>query len=142
MNIEDRQAILELIYEYSYTYDSNEINKFSNLFTEDGIWDSPIGTARSRKEIFQLLSLRRERIANLGIQNRHFQTNTILSQQSAKQVQGKTMVLVTWQLPDRKYAQVHLTGVYEDEFTKTSSGWKFARRTLKIDQESHNLLIG
>jgi hypothetical protein len=54
MNIEDRQAILKLIYEYSYAYDSNEISRFSNLFTKDSIWESPIGTARSKEEIYEL----------------------------------------------------------------------------------------
>jgi hypothetical protein len=45
-----------LIYVYSYTSDENDISKFFNHFTEDGIWVSPIGTALSREEIYNLLA--------------------------------------------------------------------------------------
>ena len=139
MEVEDRQAIMDLIYEYSYAYDENDIKRFSNLFTENGTWDSPIGTARSREAIYDLLADRRGRIANRGIQNRHFQTNTILDSISVNQAKGRTMVMVTWQYPDEQHARVHLTGYYEDEFVKTTEGWKFLRRVLYIDQSPHDL---
>ena len=139
MDIEDRLAIMDLIYEYSYTYDENDISRFSYLFTEDGVWESPIGTAISRDEIYVLLAPRRERIAKRGIQNRHYQTNTILTPISDGKVTGKTMVLVTWQFPGEKYARVHLTGYYEDEFIRTPIGLKFTRRALDVDQSPGDL---
>jgi len=141
MNIEDRQAIMDLIYEYSYTYDENDISRFSYLFTEDGVWDSPIGTAKSRDEIFGLLAPRREMIAKRGIQNRHYQTNTILTLSSDGEVKGKTMVLVTWQFPGETFARVHLTGYYDDEFQFTTDGWRISRRTLHVDQAPEGLLV-
>jgi hypothetical protein len=142
MNIEDRNAIMDLIYEYSYTYDENDIRRFSTLFTEDGVWVSPFGTALSRDEIYELLAPRREKIAKRDIQNRHFQTNTILSSSPDGKVNGKTMVLVTWQFPGEKFARVHLTGYYEDEFVRTTKGWKFSRRALFVDQSPSNLEVG
>ncbi|HLP45782.1 MAG TPA: nuclear transport factor 2 family protein [Candidatus Kapabacteria bacterium] len=36
---EDQQAILDLISNYSYTYDSKDINKFLSLFTSDCVWE-------------------------------------------------------------------------------------------------------
>jgi len=141
MNIEDRQSIMDLIYEYSYTYDGNDISRFSCLFTEDGVWESPIGTAISRDEIYALLAPRREMIAKRGIQNRHYQTNTILSPGSDGEVKGKTMVMVTWQFPGEVYPRVHLTGYYEDDFIRTVKGWKFSRRALYIDQSPHDLKV-
>lgn len=141
MNIEDRHTIMDLIYEYSYTYDENDISRFSYLFTEDGVWESPIGTAMSRDEIYALLAPRRESIAKRGIQNRHFQTNTILTQISDGKVNGKTMVLVTWQFPGEMYACVHLTGYYLDVFRRTKEGWRFSKRTLYVDQAPDDLKV-
>jgi hypothetical protein len=142
MNYEDRVEILNLIYQYSYTYDNNEMEEFISLFTNDGVWEAPIGKAKTSKEIYSLLATRREAIAAIGIQNRLFQTNTILTEISPNRVEGKTMVLVTWQFPDEKYAQVHLTGFYKDEFTRTEEGWKFAKRILQVDQASDDISIG
>jgi len=141
MNIEDRYEIMDLIYKYSYTYDENDISRFSNLFMKDGVWESPIGNAMSRDEIYALLGPRREAIAQRGIHNRHFQTNTILTPISDDKVKGKTMVLVTWQYPGEMYARVHLTGYYEDEFIRTPDGWKFSRRALYVDQSPHDLKV-
>jgi len=142
MNYEDRVEILNLIYQYSYTYDNNEMEKFISLFTNDGVWEAPIGKAKTSEEIYSLLATRREAIAVSGIQNRHFQTNTVLIEISPDRVEGKTMVLVTWQFPEQKYAQVHLTGIYQDEFTKTDDGWKFTKRILHVDQASDDISIG
>jgi hypothetical protein len=141
MNTDDRDAIMNLIFNYSYTYDENNITAFCELFTEDGTWESPLGSAISRENIFSLLSSRRKIIAERGIQNRHYQTNTILTPISAVKVRGRTMVLVTWQYPGEKYARVHLTGYYIDEFRKTKNGWRFSRRTLHIDQQTEDLLV-
>ena len=141
MNIEDRYAIMDLIYEYSYSYDENDMSRFTDLFVEDGIWESPIGIATSRGEIYTLLAPRREKIAQQGIQNRHFQTNTILLPSLDGKVIGKTMVLVTWQFPGEIYARVHLTGYYEDEFIRTPEGWKFSRRALNVDQSPEDLKV-
>ncbi len=141
MHIDDRDAIMNLIYDYSYTYDENDIPAFCELFTEDGTWESPLGSAASRGKIFSLLSPRRKIIAERGIQNRHYQTNTVLTPISSDKVNGKTMVLVTWQYPGEMYARVHLTGYYVDEFRKTKSGWGFSKRTLHIDQRTEDLLV-
>ena len=115
MHIDDRDAIMNLIYDYSYTYDENDIPAFCELFTEDGTWESPLGSAASREKIFSLLSSRRKIIAERGIQNRQY--------------------------PGEMYARVHLTGYYVDEFRKTKSGWGFSKRTLHIDQQTEDLLV-
>jgi hypothetical protein len=141
MNPDDRDAIMNLIFNYSYTYDENDIPTFCELFTEDGTWESPLGSAASRAEIFSLLSPRRKIIDERGIQNRHYQTNTILTSISADKASGRTMVLVTWQYPGEKCARTHLTGYYVDEFRKTNSGWRFSKRTLHIDQLIEDLLV-
>ena len=141
MDTDDRDAIMNLIINYSYTYDENDIPAFCELFTEDGTCESPLGSATSREKIFSLLSSRRKIIAERGIQNRHYQTNTVLTPLSADMVSGRTMVLVTWQYPGEKYARVHLTGYYIDEFRKTKHGWGFSRRILHIDQQTEDLLV-
>ena len=68
-----------------------------------------------------------------AIQTRHFQTNTLLTALADGVVTGTTMLNLVWQVADERPVSV-LTGIYADVFVKSDGRWKFARRTLLIDQ--------
>jgi len=139
---EDHQEILDLIYTYSYTYDSKDLDSFISLFTNDCTWEvySDKGTelefqAKNRNQLKEAMQERMANMTEKGIQTRHYQTNTILKSISADTVEGVTMLNLMWQYPDNDLPTFVQTGVYHDEFVKIKGVWKFAKRTALIDQK-------
>lgn len=145
----DRQEIIDLIYGYSYTYDSKDLDSWLDLFTDDAIWSvyngdssTPNLVTSSNEERRQLLGPSLE-----GNQTRHFMTNTILNQTDLAGAEGTTMYLcVVRSSPNKTIAaslgplkamelgiNVILTGYYQDKFVKTQNGWKFASREAYED---------
>ena len=57
MNIEDRQAIADLISAYSYGYDTLDWDLFGSIFAPDAVMGTGVGE----------------------VQTRHYQTNTLLN---------------------------------------------------------------
>jgi len=137
---EDRQEILDLISNYSYTYDAQDIDAFVALFAEDAEWaaylrSTPAITLHGREELRQNLGARMRDHATKGTTSRHYQTNTILTSVGEGRVDGITMVLVLWQtLGEREPRPAH-TGYYRDTFVKGGTGWKFLKRVAHIDHE-------
>lgn len=143
LNSTDRQEIMDLIYGYSYTYDSKDLAGWLSLFKDDAIWSDYEGNSsvlkvvtRSNEERRQLIEPRLEALKAQGIQTRHYMTNTILNQTSEGNVDGITMLLLLWQYPSEANPRPINTGYYRDEFIKTEHGWMFASREAHIDQTS------
>ena len=94
MRVEDRLDILDLISRYSMTYDHNEIDKHVSLFTEDGtlvLTHEATGHEARRK----MTGERRAKVAEKGIQNRHFLVNTVLDEVSVDEVEAVSNFLIT-----------------------------------------------
>ena len=129
---EDRIAILELIATYGYMWDGKDADGWSNLFTEDGIWElynhgelavrgqTPSELRRMSAENFA------GRIA--GVQTRHHHNSTVFVELGADQARAESLCLVTHQRADEVAPRVVFSVAYDDTFLKTASGWKFARR--------------
>jgi hypothetical protein len=131
---DDRNAILELIANYAYTWDGKDAEGHCLLFIDDAIWElyregesTPESRTRTRAE-------RRQRAVEsfagrlAGVQTRHHQSSTIFTEIESDTVKGKTMVLVTHQRADETTPRLMFSGVYNDTFVRTAAGWKFARR--------------
>jgi 3-phenylpropionate/cinnamic acid dioxygenase small subunit len=136
----DRQKILDLISASSYTYDGKDLESYLALFTKDCVLEIfPTGAAKptvraaNRSELRAVVVQRFAVLREKGIQSRHYQTNTLLTQRADGQVAGTTMLNLMWQLPGEKPYTV-TTGIYRDLFVKTEGGWKLATRTLLMDQ--------
>ncbi len=99
LNTTDRQEIMDLISRYSYTYDeAKSPDAWVSLFIENAIRsiyesNSPVpmmltkSNEERRQEIKQRLMMR----ATLGIQTRHYMTNTLLNKTSEGRAEGITM---------------------------------------------------
>ena len=141
MNADDRQAILDLIAQYGYTYDTNDVEGFLALFHDDAVQSSyvagqtaPLITRQSNSERRTYMLGRRGALAQHGVQPRHYQLNMVLTAVGAGLVRGQTMILVTHQRPSEATPQVVGTGIYRDEFRRSADGWKFSRREAYLDQ--------
>ena len=137
---DDQRQILDLISAYSYTYDGKDLEGYLALYTKDCVWElvpqgaaAPTVRAANRDELRAMVTQRLAMQRQQGIQSRHYQTNTMLAAKSDGRVEGRTMLVLVWQVPGQKPNMV-MTGVYSDEFVKVDGSWKIAKRTLLMDQ--------
>ena len=143
ISADDRSAILDLISEYAYTFDEDRVEETVKLFVDDGEWSIYLSgsdtatlkasTNAERRAVFQ--EVRSGPINEAGMP-RHFQTNTVLKRLSADRISGRTMVAATQQPYDGSQASVLFSGVYEDEFVFSDTGWRFAVRRGLLDMSS------
>ena len=134
-NADDRQAILDLISSYSYAYDASDLERFAALFQANAVVTFRQGNLTGNAHIREAMAARRRWVAQQGIQPRHYQTNTLLTEIAEGHVKGRTMILVTWQRSGEPEPKVVHTGFYDDEFRRTAEGWQFSRRAILIDHD-------
>lgn len=130
MKVEDRLKIQDLISMYSYTYDENLIDEFMTLFSDDAEVDL-LTYSKGLDEIRKQVEERRKYLSNNGIHPKHHQTITVLTDISENRVYGKTYFLLTWYREASSELELRNSGMYNDEFIKTDSGWKFRKRSVK-----------
>jgi hypothetical protein len=133
LTVEDRLALLDLIAEYAYRWDSRDADGWSDLFIEDAIWEMhDFGSVRT-EEVFHTRSALRAVAASAGseraaTQPRHHQGSTLITDIGQDTAHARTLFLVTTQRADEAVPRIFLSGVYEDDFVRTAAGWRFAKR--------------
>ena len=140
ISIQDRQQIHELISRYGHTWDGKDSEAWSALFTDDAIKRNFAAGKLTSETLTNMERLARAQerhamFAQNGTQTRHFQTNTLLASRTDGSVTGETVFWVSWQRNGEEAPRLVHTGVYLDEFVETASGWKFARREVRIDHK-------
>jgi hypothetical protein len=140
VSAEDRADILELVSEYAFSFDEDRISDFAELFLDDAelsffttTSDGPFQSAFSNDERLVSMQETRSGPINQAGQPRHIQTNTVLKHMSLDRVSGRTLLVCTQQPYDGSDSKILFTGVYEDEFQRTPTGWKFAIRRGRLD---------
>lgn len=144
MSIEDRIAITDNIYAYSYHWDSQDVDRFLTVFTEDALWEFFASGAKQPEVSLhthaQIRAWASDRLARRKgkFVSRHFQTNIVFDDLRAGSARTRTMVLVTHQSVDERAPKPILSGVYHDEHVKTADGWKMRHRAVHHDlQDAH-----
>jgi hypothetical protein len=140
LNTTDRQEIMDLIYLYSYTFDSKDLDGWLSLFTENATWSNyhgnssvPDAVTRSNNDRRMLIGALLGEIRAQGVQSRHYMTNTLLKRTGDGGAEGITMFFLVWQYPSEASPRPANSGYYKDEFMKTESGWMFASREAHTD---------
>ena len=145
MSADDRLAILDQIGRYSYAWDGKDSDTYAALFTEDAVFevftrgDEPVIHNEGREAI-----RRWARATHSGErpglrphppdeQTRHNQSGTVFDELGADAARTRTMLLSARQGPGDVIPIPSTTGVYRDEWRRTSEGWRIARRSLRID---------
>ena len=143
MSVEDRLDILQKIAEYAYTFDGKDAEGWANLFTKDGVWDSiikeqeePMDHLVGRDTIREWAVNRHKTIPDT-LRSFHYQSGTSFDELTPDAARTRTMVMVTGHdmsagLDPAKPAQVSITGVYTDDWVKTSEGWLIKKRILVL----------
>jgi hypothetical protein len=137
---EDRNAILEVIAKYSYTYDSLDAEGFADLFIEDACWEyyfsgknEPKIRLTSRKDIREWAAQRHQERKG-KFTSRHHQSSTVFESYQKDLLVTKTMVLITHHEFGEPHPIPTTSGEYHDLWQKTTAGWKIAQRVLYSDR--------
>ncbi len=135
----DMLEIRQRIAEYSYTFDSRNSVGWSELFTDDAVWEfigpqdsRPLIRLEGRDEILDWARTRHREIPE-NITSYHHQSGISFEALTPNTARTRVMVLISSHdnTQSAPRIEISLAGVYHDEWVKTSEGWKFARRTLK-----------
>lgn len=140
VSTEDRLDILQVIAEYSYTFDSKDAEGWSKLFTDDAVWefigaqsDAPLMKLDGREQILAWAKQRHGEIPD-NIRSYHHQSGIAFEAVTPESARTRVMVIITAHdfTETEPKIRVTLTGVYHDEWRKTPKGWRFAHRALKV----------
>jgi uncharacterized protein (TIGR02246 family) len=141
LSVEDRQAIQDVIAQYSYAYDSQDAEGFAQLFAEDGVFEVfvPVKEAAvlrlQARAAIQAWAAKRFAARRGVFTSRHHQSGTLFEELTSDSAKSRTMVLATHQRLDAALPRLDLTGVYRDLWIKTTQGWRFAHRAAYVDRD-------
>ncbi len=136
MNTEDMLAIQQEVARYSYTFDSGDAESWANLFTDDGLWEMyPIGATEPATRLqghAELRAFAEDRYAGRpeNLTSYHHQSGVIFDELTGDTASVRTMLVLTVK-PDGEPVRILMTGVYTDEWLKTSKGWRLKYRVLR-----------
>lgn len=122
--MDDIEAIKQLTHRYNLAFDYGDVEAYLACWTEDGFFErSNAGRAYQGHEQLD------ELIRTFPVDGRHISTNFIVD------VDGDAATASSYLLYLDKATDfaVSMFGVYADKLVKTSAGWKFSERRLKVD---------
>ena len=127
--LEEKDAIRELIAEYCFRLDNDRFADMAALFTEDGTWDTAFGKGTGHAEIEALVRRIRQSARQPRPRAIHHVTNIQITVEgnTAKSRSNWTVVENSTHGP-----KIASGGSYADELVKQDGAWRFRYR--KIDR--------
>ena len=134
-----RAAIIDVLTQYSYRWDSKDSAGFAELFTEDGVLQREVNgeivknaTVKGREAIYNYAKTSHEgRLADR--QSRHHFSGIVFLKLNESSAVTKNMALITHQTAKNGAAYIRSSGYYLNTWQKTPSGWRISKRVLKVD---------
>jgi SnoaL-like domain len=130
--LEEKDAIRELMAEYCFCLDNDRFADMAALFTEDGTWDTAFGKGTGRPAIEALV----QRIRQSGASRPraiHHVTNVVIKLDGASATAFSNWVVVQ---NSNQGPKIGSAGSYADQFVKQAGAWLFRYR--KIDRFIHD----
>ena len=135
LSYEDRVAIEELLYRYSYYIDNRIGEAWAATFTSDGKLEFPGTTVQGHDQLVAFGS--RPVVDKI---RKHFVGDILLVQMAPGHVHARSMVITS--LRDVKGDAPETfegIGIYDDQIVKTADGWRFllrhADRTVPVSPD-------
>jgi ketosteroid isomerase-like protein len=128
---EVEQAYARLVAAYSHRIDFGDAASVADLFTDDGVWESPELTMAGRDRIRAGFGRRQ---ANAARRSRHVCTNLAVEVVGADVAEGVcyfTLYRADGVEPDRAApldSGPVIVGDYHDRLVRTAEGWRIAHR--------------
>ena len=134
-----RAAIVDILTQYSYLWDSKDSAGFAEIFTEDGImarWGNgkriESATIKGKGAIFNYAKTSHEgRLADR--QSRHHFSGIVFIELTETTAITENMALITHQTVNDSSAFIRSSGYYRNTWRKTAQGWRISKRILKAD---------
>ena len=124
----DVLAIHELLARYCHAMDAARADLAIELFTEDAVLETPVGSAQGRAAIQEWIEGRLA-LRSTDHQVGHYLLNPLIAPTDANHARIRSMLLYTRQAVDGQgRAELLSTGIYEDEVARSAERWRFARR--------------
>jgi ketosteroid isomerase-like protein len=128
------RACERLIAAYGHLIDGGEAARVADLFTADGVWESPEARFDGRDAIGEAFSRRQ---ANASRRSRHVCTNVAVEVVSPDEATARcyfTLYRADGIDPGRPASTTVpvMVGDYVDRFVRTSDGWRFAQRRASV----------
>lgn len=129
---EDRDAIRDLLARYTYNGDRGRLAELADCFAADGVLEYPGSRPEGPDAIAAALGSGTRNPAMTFV--RHHITNPLI------ELDGDSATA-------RSYFTVHSnagpdhSGTYDDRLIRTSKGWRFSYRRVRIDWQSRDTLF-
>ncbi|WP_247747272.1 nuclear transport factor 2 family protein [Alkalihalobacillus sp. BA299] len=134
MKIEEKSAIIELLYRAAYGYDERNLDILGSCFAEAATMtvciagEKLVGPFEGHQAIMKLMTSDMESQAG---KRRHVISNILfedVGEKSAKVISYLTLYSV-------ENGQIHVisSGIYRDEVVKLQGGWRLQKRHLDLD---------
>lgn len=123
-----------LVTQYCHFVDHGEAARVADLFAEDGVWKSALGTMTGRDEVKAGFEVRQ---ANERRMSRHVCNNLLIDVIDEDHAEG-TVYLTLFRHdgePGRRLSPLEgpdMVGEYRDRFVRTKDGWRFAHREIDV----------
>ena len=128
--LEEKEAIRDLMAAYCFHVDNGEFDQFANLFTENGIFEAgPFGKLEGRSAIYDFISAQVPRPSE-GPARKHCTLNHVI-RIDGNQARADSYVVVLRECPSGIMAS--LAGRYEDLLVKEGGQWRFRLRRVHFD---------
>lgn len=126
----ERQAIIDLIHEYSRLVDESRPDGVAALFTPDCVFRSTSGkngTARGRDAVRDRMHL----LLSTFSATSHHVSNIQITFASPDRAQG-LVYLFAWHDFTKERPVGYLWGRYSDVYERTAEGWRIAERSMHV----------
>jgi hypothetical protein len=134
----DQLEILSLLSRLTHLADVGDLEEYVDLFTDDGYWEPPPGTEPPVRALCgraELLAGAHQRrgmgVSGPGTFSRHVVTNIALTRTGEDFAVGHSY----WHYYTHTNEDIHQNGgmgTYDDEFRRTSGGWRLASRLSRL----------
>lgn len=127
--LDEKDAIREVLAEYCFRLDDGQFAAMSELFTEDGTWDTAFGKATGRAAIADLARSLRTNAPQPRPRGIHLVTNIAIALDGDRATVRSNWIVATNSDDGPKIGS---GGGYADEMVKQGGSWLFRYR--KIDR--------
>lgn len=130
---------------YSHYFDSNELDRLADLFTEDVICEfGAYGTWRGKPELrknYEAVHAHWDKLNRGAYPYMHITTNHWVELTGPDSAEGRCY-LVDTVTAEAERSPLLLLGIYDDEYKKVNGAWKIHRTRLDFAWPEYNVLGG
>jgi len=127
---EDHMAVMNLIADYAFRFDSGDLEGYVDCFAPDGVFDTAAGRHEGQQVIRAYVGkLLAARDPAAGPSVRHVMGLPSITGDSER-CQAVSYVTILGQAADR--VEVRMVGTYTDEIVKIDGRWRFAVRNIRM----------